>query len=169
KCAVLGRTKFVFNCLTETLKARNIDSYKKLSAGSVESGSDLVRQFELALRVLANPLDRLHVGLLAKEWKLTIRPEEVYEGRDARTLTGMEVLNYLISKTSSSDATAIKEAVQSLQWTATNFKLVLGLERLGEVRKAWTMPRDQALSRISRSGSSTGITTSDRKPEVLIV
>lgn len=135
KCAVLGRTKFVFNHLTESLKARKIESYKKLSAGSVESGSDLVRQFELALRVLANPLDRLHVGLLAKEWKMTIRPEDVYEGRDARALTGMEVLNYLISKSSSIDATAIKDAVQSLQWTATNFKLVLGLERLSEIAK----------------------------------
>lgn len=26
-------------------------------------------QFELTLRVLANPLDRLHVAMLAKEWK----------------------------------------------------------------------------------------------------
>src|SRR5262249_46810845 len=75
KCAVLGRTKFVFTRLVETLKVRNIEAHKKLAAGSVESGSELVRQFELALRVLANPLDRLHVGLLAKEWKLALQLE----------------------------------------------------------------------------------------------
>src|SRR5258708_7638420 len=84
KCAVLGRNKFVFNRLLETLKNRKIDAYKKLSAGSVESGSELVRQFELALRVLANPLDRLHVGLLAKEWKLVVKMEDIYVVRDPR-------------------------------------------------------------------------------------
>jgi DNA helicase-2/ATP-dependent DNA helicase PcrA len=135
RCAVLGRTKFVFNHLVETLKARKIEVYKKLSAGSVESGSDLVRQFELALRVLANPLDRLHVGLLAKEWKVALRPEDIYTGRDTRELTGMEVLDILINKASSKDAEAIQDAAKRLQWTPSNFKLVLGLDRLGELAK----------------------------------
>ncbi len=135
RCAVLGRTKFVFTQLVETLKARKIEAYKKLSAGSVESGSDLVRQFELALRVLANPLDRLHVGLLAKEWNLGLRPEEVYQGRDTRTLTGMEVLDFLIDRASSQDASAIHDAVKSLQWTPSDFKLARGLDRLAEVAK----------------------------------
>jgi len=135
KCAVLGRTKFVFNRLMETLKSRKIESYKKLSAGSVESGSDLVRQFELALRVLANPLDRLHIGLLAKEWKIAVRPEDIFAKRGDRDLTGMEVLNFLVSETTSSDARAIKDAVDGLQWSAMDFKLVLGLERLREFAK----------------------------------
>ena len=135
KCAVLGRTKFVFTRLVETLKARNIEAFKKLSAGTVESGSDLVRQFELALRVLANPLDRLHVGLLAKEWKLALRAEDVYQGRDTRELTGMDVLGFLTNKASSKDAGAVHNAVRSLQWTATDFKLVPGLDRLGEEAK----------------------------------
>ena len=135
RCAVLGRTKFVFTQLVETLKARKIEAYKKLSAGSVESGSDLVRQFELALRVLANPLDRLHIGLLVKEWRLGLRPEDVYQGRDTRTLTGMEVLDFLISKTLSHDAVAIHDVVKSLQWTTSDFKLALGLDRLAEVAK----------------------------------
>jgi hypothetical protein len=52
----------------------------------------------LALRVLANPLDRLHVGLLAKEWKLALPLADIYQGRDTRELTGMEILDFLISK-----------------------------------------------------------------------
>lgn len=135
RCAVLGRTKFVFTKLLETLKARKIEAYKKLSAGSVESDSELVRQFELALRVLANPLDRLHVGLLAKEWKLAVKVEDIYAGRNTRELTGMEVLDVLLGKSSSSDAEAIRDAVKSLQWTASNFKMVLGLDRLSELAK----------------------------------
>ncbi|HEX3151376.1 MAG TPA: ATP-dependent helicase [Gemmataceae bacterium] len=130
KCAVLGRTKFVFNHLLKTLKDRGIEAYKKLAAGSVESGSNLVRQFELALRVLANPLDRLHIGLLAKEWKLDLPTEDIYIGRDTRKLTGMVILDFLIGKTSSADAAAIRDSVMSLQWSDTNFKLALGLDRL---------------------------------------
>ena len=130
RCAVLGRNKFVFTQLLETLKARKIEAYKKLSAGTVESGSDLIKQFELALRVLGNPLDRLHVGLLAKEWKLSITMDEVYAGRDLRDLTGMDVLDVLLVRVTSAEAGAIRDAVQSLQWTPADFKLTPALERL---------------------------------------
>lgn len=130
RCAVLGRNKFVFTQLLETLKARKIEAYKKLSAGTVESGSDLIKQFELALRVLGNPLDRLHVGLLAKEWKLSITMDEVYVGRDLRDLTGMDVLDVLLVRVTSAEAGAIRDAVQSLQWTPADFKLTPALERL---------------------------------------
>ncbi len=132
RCAVLGRTKFAFTQLVETLKARRIEAYKKLSAGSVESGSDLVKQFELALRVLANPLDRLHVGLLAREWRLPGKQEDIYDGRDPRDMTGMDVLDLMLSKATTEDAKAVGDAVRSLQWTASDFKLARGLERLQE-------------------------------------
>lgn len=130
RCAILGRTKFVFTRLVEELKKRNIEFYKKLAAGSVESGSDLVRQFELALRVLANPLDRLHVGLLAKEWKLAVTMDEVYAGRDPRETAGMDVVGALLAKATTKDAAAIGEAVKSVQWTPTDFKLTQGLDSL---------------------------------------
>ena len=58
----------VFGPIIEAFEREGITFYKKLSAANVESGSDLVTQFELALRVLANPLDRLHVAMLAKKW-----------------------------------------------------------------------------------------------------
>ena len=130
RCAVLGRNKFVFTQVIETFKTRKIEAHKKLSAGSVESDSDLIKQFELALRVLANPLDRLHVGLLAKEWNLTIPPDEVYAGHDLRDLTGMNVLDTLLGRVSSPEAGAIRDAVQSLQWSPSDFKLPPGLDRL---------------------------------------
>jgi DNA helicase-2/ATP-dependent DNA helicase PcrA len=135
RCAVLGRNKFVFSELLETLKTRKIEAYKKLSVGSVESVSDLIRQFELALRVLANPLDRLHVGLLAKEWKLQTKVEDIYAGRNLRELTGLDVLEVLLNKASSTDAEAIRDAVKSLKWTTSDFKMVLGLDCLRERAK----------------------------------
>ncbi len=132
RCAVLGRTKFAFTRLLETLKARKIEAHKKLSAGTVESGSDLIKQFELALRVLANPLDRLHVGLLAKEWKLAVTMDDIYAGRDIRDLTGMEVLGTLMGGATSSSAEAVRDAVQRIEWSPADFKMIPGLERLGK-------------------------------------
>jgi DNA helicase-2/ATP-dependent DNA helicase PcrA len=42
----------------------------------------------------------------------------------------MDVLDTLLAKTASKDAEAIREAVDGLQWSASDFKLVPGLERL---------------------------------------
>jgi DNA helicase-2/ATP-dependent DNA helicase PcrA len=96
----------------------------------------LVKQFELALRVLANPLDRLHVGLLAKAWGVSVRPEEIYAKRDPREVTGMDVLTAMLSSATCDDAKVVGEAVRSLQWTTSDFKLTLGLEYLGEFAKS---------------------------------
>jgi DNA helicase-2/ATP-dependent DNA helicase PcrA len=129
-CAVLGRTKFVFSKVIEVLRERKIEAFKKLSAGSVESGSDLVRQFELALRVLANPLDRLHIGLLAKEWQVSDTSEAIIGDRDPRGLTGMDVLTTLIGKTNAAGAKTIQQVIETLQWSPSDFKMSLGLDRL---------------------------------------
>src|SRR5690606_38587168 len=53
-CAVLGRNKFVFSPIIEVFEKRGIEFYKKISAANVESGSELVTEFELTLRILAN-------------------------------------------------------------------------------------------------------------------
>jgi DNA helicase-2/ATP-dependent DNA helicase PcrA len=68
RCAVLGRNRFVFSTLQEELQKAGIIFYKKLSAANYQSESDVVEQFELALRLLANPRDRLHLEMLSKAW-----------------------------------------------------------------------------------------------------
>ena len=69
KCAILGRTRFVLLSVEAELKRRNIVYYKRLSANH-ENESDTVDDFQLALRVLANTQDRLHLSALAKKWKV---------------------------------------------------------------------------------------------------
>lgn len=68
KCAILGRTRFALLAVEKELKARGIPHYKRLSANH-ENESELVDEFQLALRILANPKDRLHLAALAKTWK----------------------------------------------------------------------------------------------------
>lgn len=73
KCAILGRTRFALLAVEALLKERNIPYYKRLSANH-ENESEMVDDFQLALRVLANPRDRLHLSALAKKWKVLEHP-----------------------------------------------------------------------------------------------
>lgn len=68
KCAVLGRTRFALLEVEKELRRRNILFYKRLTANH-ENESDLVDEFQLALRVVANSRDRLHLAALATKWK----------------------------------------------------------------------------------------------------
>lgn len=130
RCAVLGRTKFVFGPIIEEFEDKGITFFKKLSAANVESGSELVTQFELALRVLANPLDRLHVAMLAKRWKAGSSADDVYDGLNLREMTGMDVFEKMRNAASGENSEMISEAVDALEWTQSNFKLVPALNLL---------------------------------------
>ena len=66
-CAILGRTRFVLLKVERELKNRGIPYFKRLSA-TYENESKVVDEFQLALRVIANPRDTLHLNALAKKW-----------------------------------------------------------------------------------------------------
>lgn len=69
KCAILGRTRFALLNIEAELKKRGITFYKRLSANH-ENESEVVDDFLIALRVMANPRDLLHLSALAKRWKV---------------------------------------------------------------------------------------------------
>ncbi|ORE39894.1 ATP-dependent helicase [Pseudomonas aeruginosa] len=69
-CAILGRTRFVLLKIEKELRDRQIPFYKRLTANH-ENESEAVDDFQLALRVIANPRDRLHFAALAKKWKVS--------------------------------------------------------------------------------------------------
>lgn len=69
KCAVLGRTRYALLAIEEEFKARGLDFYKRLSANH-ENESEVAEDFLVALRILANPKDRLHLATLAKRWRV---------------------------------------------------------------------------------------------------
>ncbi len=79
RIAILGRNRFVFSYVETELKQRGLQYYKKVSMAAHEFGSDLLKELELALRVVANPHDRLHLGLLVKAWALPTSVEALRE------------------------------------------------------------------------------------------
>ncbi|MEI6545270.1 MAG: ATP-dependent helicase, partial [Methylococcales bacterium] len=60
KIAVLARHKYVFNKLEAKLGENNIPCYYKMTPGAIKFESDLMRLFDLSLRIRINPLDILH-------------------------------------------------------------------------------------------------------------
>ncbi|MDB5978164.1 MAG: UvrD/REP helicase, partial [Nevskia sp.] len=69
-CAVLGRTRFALLEVEAELRARSIPFYRRLTANH-ENESEAVEDFQLALRLIANPRDRLHFSALAKRWSVS--------------------------------------------------------------------------------------------------
>lgn len=68
KCAILGRTRFALLEIEKELRRRDIPFHKRLTANH-ENESEMVDDFQLALRVMANPKDSLHFSAIALKWK----------------------------------------------------------------------------------------------------
>jgi DNA helicase-2/ATP-dependent DNA helicase PcrA len=69
RIALIARNRYVFTAIEKLFTEKKIPFYKKLSAQN-ESESDFLRDFELCLRLIANPNDRLHLGMLLKRWNI---------------------------------------------------------------------------------------------------
>lgn len=66
KIAILARNKYVFNKLESLLNEKGLPFYYKMTPGSIQFESDLIKTFDLALRVKLNPQDTLHRNRLFK-------------------------------------------------------------------------------------------------------
>ena len=71
KIAVLGRSKYVFNRLESLLDENGLPFYYKMTPGSIQFESELMKIFDLAIRFKLNPLDTLHRNHLFKLLKIT--------------------------------------------------------------------------------------------------
>ncbi len=69
KCAVLGRNRYCIVGVERELAARGLRFYRRLSAAH-EYESDLLQQFLMGLRLLANPADRFHLNALLRAWDM---------------------------------------------------------------------------------------------------
>ncbi|MCI5145441.1 MAG: ATP-dependent helicase, partial [Candidatus Electrothrix sp. AR3] len=68
--AVLARNKYIFNPLATQLKENDLPFYYKMTPGSLQFESDLMKIFDLALRVRLNNQDSLHKKRLLSHLKI---------------------------------------------------------------------------------------------------
>ena len=128
RCAVLGRNRFVFGALEEELKTQNLPFYTKFSSAAYQSESDIVEQFELALRLLANPRDRLHLGILSKAWGAQLAETDLLSG----TFGGnpLSLIQALAKDAKKGCAQAVMDAVTAMQWTGNDFRFLNALAKI---------------------------------------
>ncbi len=83
KIAILGRNKYVFKQLTNVFDQKNMPYYYKITPGYIQFESNLMKTFDLTLRVKLNPQDSLH-------W---YRLLDLCKGHGAKNL--QELLSYI--------------------------------------------------------------------------
>ena len=130
RCAVLGRNRFVFGSLEEELKKEGILFYKKFSAATYQSESEVVEQFELALRLLANPRDRLHLDILIKAWGAQKPAEDAPS--PGETNDPLSLLKLLAKEAQKGCAPTVLSAIAALKWTGNDFKFLSALKKIEE-------------------------------------
>ena len=155
RIGILGRNKFVFKALETLLTERNIAFHKKVSASTYESESDTLEEFELALRVLSNPLDRLHLGKLLTLWKTTSDVNVAYRGHDLRTVTGLELLDEQCAHAKAGHCKTTMAAIRALNWTPDSFRFVAGIKSIEQssisVKDEETRPYNAGYCRMAQA------------------
>lgn len=128
RIAVLGRNRFVFENLESELQNRGLPYFKKISMASHEFASNLLKEFELVLRVVSNSHDRLHLGMLIKAWDL---PTTVEEFRSAlRNREPVDFLRSVVKTARSGNADVIAEALVRCVPRPESFDLPRGLRAI---------------------------------------
>jgi DNA helicase-2/ATP-dependent DNA helicase PcrA len=141
RIAILGRNRFVFRCIEETFRANGIPYCKRLSSAAYQSESDLLQDFELALRVRANPSDRLHFTALAQRWGMTKSGIESLASGITRRSDGLALLDKLASEDNTEHKESILSAVKAAAADEGQLRLNEGLQVLEKAAEA--MPDEQ--------------------------
>ncbi|MCC9600315.1 ATP-dependent helicase [Stieleria sp. JC731] len=128
--AVIGRNRFVLSAIEEELLSRDIPFYKKVASTSYQSESDVVADFELALRVTSNSQDRLHLSSLAKRWGVQCDCNEICFRAKEDGTEGIVMIERMASQSESTSCTAVVEALKQACKTDGRLRLSRGLQSL---------------------------------------
>ncbi|MGS1026884.1 ATP-dependent helicase [Burkholderia glumae] len=121
KCAILGRTRFALLEIEKELRRRNVPFHKRLTANH-ENESELVDDFQLALRVMANPKDRLHFSALALKWKAAPPPPTETDA--------LAALGLMVHKSADPGANTVLHAITTIAKNTTRLDLMPAFESM---------------------------------------
>ncbi|WP_414541191.1 ATP-dependent helicase [Nostoc sp. CCY0012] len=125
-CALIGRTRYVLSSVEDELINRGYPYYKEISPQD-ESESDLLKDFDLCMRIIANPRSHLHIGKLINRWNIDEKftPYKKFNN-------GLEILNSISKTISDNKQKAVLEAVKVMNWTEQNFAFIKAMDSLDE-------------------------------------
>lgn len=136
RCAIIGRNRFVFRAIQEQFTESGMQFYKKLAGTAVQSESDTIAELELAMRLMANPLDRLHLGMLMKRCNVKKTADEVYGSVTRNQITGEELLQRIRELSNYPDSPMF-QAMESMGWLLQGFDLKKGLSKIEELAESF--------------------------------
>jgi DNA helicase-2/ATP-dependent DNA helicase PcrA len=127
RCALIGRTQYVLSSVKKELDEKGYPYHTKISPQD-ENESDLLKDFELCMRILANPRANLHIKKLLNRWNIEDNSESYKHLNN-----GMDVLKSMTQLNSTNQQKAVLnalEAIGSEQRFNSNF--TKALDRLDE-------------------------------------
>jgi DNA helicase II / ATP-dependent DNA helicase PcrA len=139
RCALLGRNRYVLSTIEQKLDELKIPYYKQLTSQH-ESESTIIQNFELCLRLLANPRDCLHLGILQNRWNFPLDKISYKIDLDRKKFF-TDIKNQLKDP----DHRAVVEAIISMNWTENNFNLTNALDSLNNYIALNNKPEERAL------------------------
>jgi DNA helicase-2/ATP-dependent DNA helicase PcrA len=146
KIAILARNKYVFNKLdlklSELKQTENyIPFYYKMTLGAIKFESDLMKVFDLALRIKINPQDILHKERLLKILKISTYKTDDLETITSKLNIGFEKQLLGIVSNLSDDGSNLKKNFEQFKNEITSNdendrKMVI--DDIDELLKHWT-------------------------------
>lgn len=106
--AILGRTRYVLLSVERQLTDRGLPYYKRLTV-THENESSVADDFQLALRILSNPKDGLHLAAIWKRWDLPKPPAAPTSAEHV-----IQLVRWMATFKSSPACTAVAEAISSV-------------------------------------------------------
>ncbi|MDD1413246.1 ATP-dependent helicase [Dolichospermum sp. ST_con] len=125
-CALIGRTRYVLSSVENELINRGYPYYKEISPQD-ESESDLLKDFDLCMRIIANPRSHLHIGKLINRWNID---EQFASYKNFNN--GLEILQSISKKISDEKQKAVLKAVEVMNWTGQSFDFIKAMNSLKE-------------------------------------
>lgn len=124
-CAILGRTRYALLAIEKELRTRSMPFHKRVTANH-ENESDTVDDFQLALRVMANPRDRHHLSALARKWKVA-EPNEASPADEGDVVA---VVSSMAEESQNESAKSVATALKAIADQTQRLDLMPGFKAI---------------------------------------
>jgi DNA helicase II / ATP-dependent DNA helicase PcrA len=121
-CAIIARNRYVFSKIKEKFDNQGI-KYQLVSASQNEFESDLIKDFDLCLRILSNPRDQFHFSLLCKRWN-----QEQFIDSFTRNINIFTLRDHLTEK----NQMILIDIIQEISKNLPKFELDSAIKKLTE-------------------------------------